>query len=149
MKKHVLLVAEDDDTDALLLERALRRVGSPFDMVRVQNGEDAIHYVEGTGRFADRAAHPAPHLVLLDLKMPLKDGFAVLRWRQQGVSNNRIPMIVFSSSALKQDVDHAYSLGANSYVVKPTAPGRLESMVNALQHWWGEFNIVSASSAVG
>lgn len=142
----VLLVVEDEESDALLLERALRRSKSRFRMVHVLNGEDAIDYVCGRGCYQDRGVHPAPDLVLLDLKMPQQDGFAVLRWRQQIQGGARLPVIVFSSSSLQQDVDRALELGANSYVVKPTASGRLETMVEALQGWWAEFH--SAGSPV-
>jgi CheY-like chemotaxis protein len=136
----VLLVAEDDALDALLLERALRRSGSMFKMVRVENGEELIDYVEGAGRYADRARFPLPWVVLLDLKMPRKDGFEVLEWRQSKPGHAQLPMVVFSSSTLNHDIARAYELGANSYVVKPTAGGRLETMVTALHDWWGTFN---------
>lgn len=143
MSSPVLLVAEDDATDALLLERALRRAKSPFRMVRVSNGEEVIAYLERTGHYADQIQFPSPTLVLLDLKMPRKDGFAVLRWRQQIAGGRRLPVVVFTSSSLGQDVDKAYELGANSYVVKPTGSGRLETMVEALHDWWAEFNVIA------
>lgn len=141
MQHQVLLVAEDDESDALLLERALRRAGSLFKMIRVGDGEEAIAYVEGRGAYGNRVEHPVPQVVLLDLKMPRKDGFDVLRWRQETPGGTRLPMVVFSSSNLRQDVDRAYALGASSYVVKSAAPDRLEAMVVALHLWWAEFNI--------
>lgn len=145
MKNEVLLVAEDDASDALLLELSLRRTGSHFKMVRVSNGEEAIRYVEGHGVYANRALHPMPHVVLLDLKMPGKDGFAVLRWRRETL-RRALPMIVFSSSNLRQDVEQAYALGANSFVVKPTAPERLDAMVKSLYEWWVDFNLPVTST---
>ncbi len=144
MPKNVLLVAEDDASDALLLARALRRASSAFQMVHVSNGDDLIDYVQGRGAYVDRIQHPKPTLILLDLKMPKKDGFAVLRWRQETPDGYRLPVIVFSSSALPQDINRAYSLGANSYVVKSTAPNRLEPMVKALHDWWTGFNTTTA-----
>ncbi len=146
MPKNVLLVAEDDPVDALLIERALRRSGSGFRMVRVTNGDELIDYVRGHGAYADRTLHPTPEIVLLDLRMPRTDGFAFLQWRQKSPDGNRLPVVVFSSSARQQDVDRAYSLGASSYVVKPTAPDRLESMVRALHDWWAVFNTTSTST---
>lgn len=146
MKKPVLLVAEDNLLDAMLLERVIERGGDAFHMVRVEHGEAAIHYLEGRDGYADRTRHPAPDLLLLDLKMPRKDGFAVLRWRQENRAFARLPVIVFSSSNLADDINRAYSLGANSYVVKPTQPERLERMVVALRDWWSDFNVTGPAA---
>lgn len=141
MRKKVLLVAEDDENDALLLERALKRADSSFHLVRVTDGEELIGYLQGRAPYDDRAAHPAPSLVLLDLKMPRMDGFDVLRWRQNDESGRLLPVIVFSSSSLERDIRRAYSLGANSYVVKPMRSDALDGMVQALLAWWGRFNV--------
>lgn len=146
MRKSVLLVAEDNMMDALLLERVIERGGAAFQMVRVEHGEAAIDYLEGRAAFADRAQHPFPDLLLLDLKMPRKDGFAVLRWRRENPAFGRLPVVVFSSSNLSTDISRAYALGANSYVVKPNHPARLERMMQALHEWWIEFNVTSSSA---
>jgi CheY-like chemotaxis protein len=144
MKKQVLLVAEDDPNDAWLLERALDRSGSAFHMVRVASGEELIDYVGGSGAFSDRHLYPLPDLVLLDLKMPLKDGFAVLQWRLDTPGGRRMPFVVLSSSDLREDIDRAYALGANSYVQKPIGGERLEAMVKALNGWWTNFNLTGS-----
>jgi CheY-like chemotaxis protein len=143
MKKPVLLVAEDNMLDALLLERVIQRCGDLFHMVRVEHGEAAIDYLLGREPFAERGKNPSPDLLLLDLKMPRKDGFAVLRWRQENPAFVRLPVVVFSSSNLHDDITRAYGLGANSYVVKPADPERLERMVKALREWWTEFNLTT------
>ncbi len=147
MPNRVLLVAEDDAIDALLLERAIAKCGVPISMFRVENGDELIRYLTGAGVYADRVKFPLPELMLLDLKMPRMDGFEVLRWRQQN-SRMRQPVVVFSSSSLQQDIDHAYALGANSYVVKPSAPERLEKMVRALSTWWTDFNVTGTPSLI-
>lgn len=141
MRKHVLLVAEDDAIDAMLLERAIHRTAAAFEMVRVENGDDAIAYLRGSGAYADRLRHPVPHLMLLDLKMPNRDGFAVLRWRQGYAEATSLPVVVFSSSDLAEDIERAYALGANSFVTKPTGASRLESLVRALSDWWAGHNL--------
>jgi CheY-like chemotaxis protein len=141
MPKPVLLVAEDNALDAMLLDRVVQRSGSLFRTVRVEHGDAAIEYLQGKSIYADRAQHPLPSILLLDLKMPRKDGFAVLRWRQETPAFLRLPIVVFSSSNLQEDISKSYALGANSYVVKPTDPLRLERMVKALHEWWCEFNI--------
>lgn len=129
--------------DALLLERVLERSGSTFLMQRVPDGEQAIAYLEGTGAFRDRTRHPLPDVLLLDLKMPRKDGFDVLRWRQQVTTAKFVPVVVFSSSNLPEDVQRAYSLGANSYVAKPSGPQRLDRFVRSLQEWWADLNLTA------
>jgi CheY-like chemotaxis protein len=146
MQNPVLLVAEDNAMDAMLLERVIQRCGSAFRMVRVNNGEEAIDYLAGKEAFADRTKNPLPNLLLLDLKMPRKDGFAVLRWRQETPAFFQLPVIVFSSSNLQADISRAMTLGANSYVVKPTDPERLTRMVKVLYEWWCEFNVTTLPS---
>lgn len=144
MTKPVLLVAEDNAMDALLLERVLERCGGVFRFAHVDNGEALIEYLTGKNGFDDRERFPPPDLILLDLKMPRKDGFAVLRWRQETPAFIQIPVIVFSSSSLPEDVSRAYALGANSYAVKPSDPTRFEALVAALQNWWAVFNVGSS-----
>ena len=141
MQKPVLLMAEDNAMDAMLLERAVQRCGASFHLVQVEHGEAAIDYLLGKGQFADRAKHPLPGLLLLDLKMPRKDGFAVLRWRKETPAFARMPVIVFSSSNLYDDISQAYALGANSYVVKTAFPERLERFAKSMHEWWSEFNV--------
>ncbi len=139
MTKKVLLLAEDDDNDALLLQRALHRADAPFRVVRVNNGEEAVAYLSGQGSFSDRQTHPLPDLLLLDLKMPRMDGFEVLRWRL-AQSMLIIPVIVFSSSTIERDIRQAYELGASSYAAKPIRSEALDHFVHALVAWWAGVN---------
>jgi len=115
----VILLAEDREDDIFLIHRAFEKSGIHNPLYVVRNGEDTIRYLEGIGRFANRAEYPLPDLLLLDLKMPGTDGFEVLRWvkQQPGLSSLRI--IVLTASTHLQDVNLAYQLGANSFMVKP------------------------------
>jgi CheY-like chemotaxis protein len=135
-----LLVAEDDATDAFMLERAVKKSALGWRVHRVASGDELIQYLKGAGRYSDRAAFPVPDVVLLDLKMPGTDGFGVLQWRLTEALAATLPVVVFTSSALSQDVEAAYRLGASSYVVKPSHPGRLHDFVRALTAWWCQFN---------
>jgi CheY-like chemotaxis protein len=146
MPKPVLLVAEDNAIDALLLERLVERCGNHFRMIHVEHGEAVIDYLQGRPPYDDRITYTPPALVLLDLKMPRKDGFDVLRWRQENAVFARLPVVVFSSSNLPADISRAFALGANSYVVKASDPLRLERMVKAMYEWWCEFNVTSSPS---
>lgn len=140
----ILLVAEDDATDAFLLDRAMKKSGGGMQMHRVATGDELIQYLQGVGRYSDRTQFPLPDAVLLDLKMPGKDGFSVLQWRLAEKTAKLLPVIVFSSSSLATDIARAYELGASSYVVKPSNPARLHDFAQALKTWWREFNSIPA-----
>jgi CheY-like chemotaxis protein len=127
-----ILIAEDDENDFLLIHRALKKAGFRGAVVRAADGTEAIHRLEQIG---DQET-PLPALALIDLKMPRKDGFDVLRWKRKHSELPCVPMIIFSSSGLERDVKEAYALGAHSYTTKP---GQFEQYVRyceALQGWW-------------
>src|SRR4029077_13538322 len=109
----------DDENDALLIGRAFRRSGWGKDLQNVRGGEQGVDYLSGHGSYANRERFPLPFLVLLDLKMPGLDGFEVLQWLRAEPELKRLLVVVLTSSNLQADVDRAYELGANSYLVKP------------------------------
>lgn len=115
----VILLAEDNDDDVLTLREALRRAGLEIALQVVEDGEEAIAYLRGVGKFANRAEYPLPDLFLLDLKMPRRDGFEVLAWLRQQPSLAPLRTIVLTTSESISDVDRAYALGANSFLTKP------------------------------
>lgn len=115
----LILVVEDDENDAVLIRRTLARAGVPNPRQFVTDGDAAISYLVGVGRFADRKKYPLPGLVLLDLKMPGMDGFEVLRWIREHPLFKNLPVVVLTSSDEIRDVNEAYRLGANSFLVKP------------------------------
>ena len=131
-----ILVAEDDPTDAYFFERAFKRAGTPVTLHFVRDGQEAVDYLQGEGQFTDRARHPLPQLVLLDLKMPRLDGFDVLEWvrKQPGLSG--VLIVIFSSSDEPKDMNRAYGLGANSYLVKPHSMGELTALVGQFKKYW-------------
>ena len=131
-----VLVAEDDDIDAFLLERAFTKVGMKVPIKFVRDGQEAVDYLAAESIFPDSSAHPLPILLLIDLKMPRLDGFDVLKWLRHHPNLRRLCVVVFSSSNEPQDINLAYDLGANSYAVKPTDPGGLETFVRALGEYW-------------
>ena len=97
-------------------------------------------YLAGTGQFAERVRWPLPGLVLLDLKLPRRSGLEVLDWLRSQSGLRRIPVVVLTSSREVPDVDRAYDLGANSYLVKPGSPADLVAMVQALAGYWLHWN---------
>ena len=115
----VILIAEDLEDDILLIQRALRKAQVLNPVQVVHNGEEVIAYLKGEGKFSNRAEYPLPGLLLLDLKMPRMDGFEVLRWIREEPNLRALRVIVLTSSADMRDVNEAYELGANSFLVKP------------------------------
>jgi CheY-like chemotaxis protein len=131
-----MLMVEDDDNDVFFFERALKQAEITHPFYRVRNGEEAIAYLRGEGPYRDRAQFPQPRFLLLDLKMPRKNGFEVIEWVRQQPGLRRLPIVVFSSSREYPDVNRAYELGANTYLVKPVKFEELVEMVKALHAFW-------------
>jgi len=133
-----ILVAEDDPTDAYFFQRAFKRAGIPVMLHFVRDGQEVIDYLQGKGAFGDRNEHPVPQLVLLDLKMPRVDGFGVLAWlREQPMSAN-LRIVIFTSSREPRDINRAYGLGANWYLVKPHSMDELTALVGRFKKFWLE-----------
>src|SRR5882762_9528893 len=132
----VILIAEDREDDVLLIRRAFRRAGilNPFQVVR--DGDEAIGYLQGEGQYANRAEYPLPALMLLDLKMPRTDGFEVLKWVRQQPELAGLRVIVLTSSSDIRDINKAYELGANSFLVKPMDFQNFVEMTRFLQGHW-------------
>jgi CheY-like chemotaxis protein len=135
-----ILVAEDDPTDAFFLQRAFAKAGVSISLHFVRDGQEVIDYLRGEPPFADRVVYPLPQLLLLDLKMPRLNGFDVLGWLKQRPDLKRLPVVVFTSSREIADVNHAYDLGANSYLVKPHASEDLMALVERLGRYWVDVN---------
>ena len=113
-----ILLAEDSEADAEMTIRALRRNNLANRLVWVKDGAEALDFIFRRGAYASRPAG-APKLVLLDLKMPKVDGIEVLRQVKSNEETKAIPVVMLTSSAEERDIVASYSLGVNSYVVKP------------------------------
>jgi CheY-like chemotaxis protein len=113
-----ILLAEDNFDDIVLIRCAFEQAGVPYQLEVVQNGEQAIHYLNGEGAYSDRTRYPMPFLLLLDLKMPIKSGFEVLDWIRHEARLDQLLVVILSGSNLSADVWKADQLGTNSYLVK-------------------------------
>ncbi|MEY4938347.1 MAG: hypothetical protein RIQ93_82 [Verrucomicrobiota bacterium] len=142
----VILQVEDREEDVYLLKRALQRAEVQADVRSVADGQEAVDYMGGVGRYADRQQHPLPYLVLLDLKLPYKTGFDVLAWIRAQPTVRTLVVIVLSSSIDEGDMEKAYQLGANAFLVKPSDLHTLVEMCRAMKLFWLTFNQPPARS---
>jgi CheY-like chemotaxis protein len=135
-----ILLAEDDENDVWFVKRALNwaDIHNPVQVVR--DGQEAIDYLTGANQFADREKFPLPQLALLDIKMPHMTGLEVLEWLRTKAEPGlrRLPVIVMSSSGIQSDIDRAYDLGVNAYLVKPSAFQELVTLLKATTDFWKE-----------
>lgn len=137
---HILLV-EDNHMDVELTLDAFHeaRLGNTVSVA--VNGGQALDYLFGRGEYADRAQHPLPDIVLLDLKMPGIDGFEVLRQIKAAPILKRIPVIILTSSKEEGDRALSYDNGANSYLVKPVSFEGFLQVVQKVGEYWLTINV--------
>ena len=132
----VILLVEDREDDVLLIRKAFDRASVNNPLYVVRTGEEAISYLEGVGAYANRAEYPLPDLLLLDLKLPGSDGFDVLRWVRQQPGLSALRVVVLTSSDHIRDVNQAYRLGANSFMVKPMDFENIVELSKLLRDYW-------------
>lgn len=131
-----VLLVEDNPDDVALIQRAFRKANIANPLRVVTDGEEAVAYLAGRGEYADRARHPLPVLVLLDLKLPKRSGHEVLAWLRSQEGLRRLPVAVLTSSREAADVNRAYDLGANAYLQKPVGFEALHELVRTLNLFW-------------
>ena len=135
-KSAPILIADDDENDLFLMRIAFTEAGVANPLFTVQDGQQAVEYLSGEGPYADRQKHPLPELFLLDLKMPLMDGFDVLAWLQKRPELRGVPVVVLSSSLMEQDRLKARGLGAADFQTKPADLWNLVKIVSGLHATW-------------
>lgn len=131
-----ILLVEDNPDDVLLMRRAFRKCNLANPVHVVTDGDEAVAYLSGGAGYADRRRHPMPVLVLLDLKLPKRSGHEVLEWIRGRPGLRRMPVAVLTSSNESADINRAYDLGANAYLLKPVGFESLLEVVRALNLFW-------------
>ena len=140
-----ILLVEDDPDDVALIEMALGSKTS-LPLIRVEDGEQAMRYLSAKPPYEDRTLFPLPRLVLLDLKMPKRNGFDVLAWIQAQPTLAQLAVIVLTGSVREEDRKRAEELGAWEFQVKPVGFAELVRIVrNVEERWLGQYS----QSAIG
>lgn len=136
----IILLADDSENDVLMFKRAFRDFGIGSVVQVVDDGEQAIDYLKGQGKYANRAEYPLPTLFLLDLKMPRTNGFEVLEWVRLQPGLRGMLIVVLTTSERISDINRAYHLGANSFLTKPLNLDEFRLMIESLRTYWLAFN---------
>jgi CheY-like chemotaxis protein len=136
MSSKAILLVEDNEDDVFLMKHALTVAGVANPVFVVETGQQAIDYLSGAGAYRDRSTHPLPVIVFLDLKLPLMSGHEVLAWIRGQRQLESMVVVVLTSSDEPSDVRRSYSLGANSYLVKPLTAQQLLDLAKAFSWSW-------------
>lgn len=139
-KSAPILVADDEKNDIFFLRRAFQKAGLNALIIEVPDGEEVEKYLAGEDSFSDRSRFPMPGLVVLDIKMPKRDGFDVLKWLQSRDELKDLTVVMLSSSSQDSDIRKARELGARDYFVKPSDFDQLTELVQTIAQRWLNFS---------
>ncbi len=145
LSNHLILMAEDDADDQLLVQEAFAECGVKEQIRFVADGEELLDYLMRRGRYLTAGTAPRPGLILLDLNMPRKDGREALKEIRDHPDLRRVPIVVFTTSRADTDIRQVYELGANSFITKPAAFDALVTTVTKMVGYW--FGLVELPSA--
>ena len=133
-----VLLVEDDENDVVLVQHTFKKAQIHNPLQVVTDGAEAVEYLKGDGKYEDRERWPLPELIVMDIKMPRLTGFEVLEWvKGNGGPLRRIPIVIVSGSDNPDDINRAYELGANAYMVKPMDSRGVEHLFQSITHYWG------------
>lgn len=131
-----VLYVEDEADDVFFMRNAFRRLGLEAAFHAVEDGDRAISYLEGRPPYGDRERHPVPHMVLLDVNLPIRSGFEVLEWLRSRSEFERTPVVIFSSSGRQEDRTRAEQLGATDYLLKPSSGAQFFAVAQQVAERW-------------
>jgi CheY-like chemotaxis protein len=143
-----ILIAEDNSDDVLMLEIALKKAGIANPIHAVGDGEETMAYFAGRGAYANRNQFPLPGALFLDLRLPRRNGFEVLQWLRSRVEFNDLLIVILTGARETRYVQHAYQLGANSFIVKPCHSSHLYTLILYFGKYWAMSDAKSEASDV-
>lgn len=136
MSTRTILLAEDNEDDVFFMQRAAKACGITHPIHVAPHGQAVIDYLDGNNGYADRVKYPLPFLVFLDLKMPHKSGLEVLAWIRTQPQLQTILVLILTTSREESDVQRAYRLGVNSFLVKPPNASQLTDLIKLVKLYW-------------
>jgi two-component system response regulator len=136
MKSRIILLVEDNPSDAGLTRRAFEKGHIANELVVTEDGQEALNYLFATDPLTGSGLNELPALILLDLKLPKVDGLQVLRQIRADERTSRLPVVVLTTSREEQDIAQSYDLGANSYIRKPVDFKQFMESVQHLGLYW-------------
>ncbi|MBI2852507.1 MAG: response regulator [Chloroflexi bacterium] len=140
MKEKTILLVDDNEHDVFLIQRALKKSNMVAQVVVAWDGDEALDYLFGTGKYAGRNLNDTPELTLLDLKMPRVNGFEVLKRVRADLRTKYLPVVILTASKEEVDIANSYAMGANAYVGKPVDFDEFAEAVYRLGLFWLDIN---------
>ena len=133
-----ILLVEDGELEVLMMRRAVEVAGLPWSLHLLKDGDQAIEYLSGAGRYTDRNLFPNPALILLDLVIPGHSGHEVLQWIRSRPELKNLPVIMLTHSFNTSDAKTAYELGVSSYLIKPSNVNHMQALLTRIDKDWLE-----------
>jgi CheY-like chemotaxis protein len=135
IEKQAILLVDDSENDLFIMRKAFEKAQFNHPVYEVYNGVEAISFLRGDPPYNDREKYPLPTVMIMDLNMPKQNGFDVLGWLKLQPGLKRLPVMLMTASVRSEDVDKAFDLGANAFLVKPSTLAGLTDMIRCLHGW--------------
>jgi CheY-like chemotaxis protein len=132
----VILMAEDDADDRMLVKEAFAESRIANNLLFVEDGVELLEYLHHQGKYQDANLYPDPHLILLDLNMPRKDGREALQEIKANLETRKIPVVILTTSTAEEDILRSYDIGAAGYIAKPVTFEAFVDVVHGLKEYW-------------
>ena len=135
-KEYEIIIVEDNPEDSELMIRSLKKNNLSNNLILLEDGELALDFFFRRGKYKERKATKSNLMIFLDLKLPKVDGLEILRQLKSNKNTKKIPVVIVTSSKQDPDINTAYELGANSYVVKPVDYEKFTETIKQLGLYW-------------